>query len=280
MNHVNKPKPFVGDVPGPKVGGTPALVLFDSAADKGGKEGPIAPNVIPIDVAKRGKGADEAPFTSFAVTNAEFIAAIFTDLPEGAQHIVVAKAGDPETGGWSPQRAEIADRVCRSDLNTYFNCASVYPGEGGQVVAKLDCAAAYHALVLDDVGTKVDRDLLGNVTPTWSLETSPGNFQYGFKLSPPIHDAAQVKHLQQQLAAAGLTDPGALGMVRWVRLPQGINGKPKYPTRAGPLPACCTHGALRSPTAPARCWLLWAWMRLLRSRACVCLSGLWRVLWR
>lgn len=146
-----------------------------TAADKGVKEAESAANVIPIDAAKRGKGVEEAPFTSLPITNGEFIAGIFTDLPEEALAIVTAFAGDPSApraGGWPPQAAVAVDRVCQPDLNTYVNCASVYPDEDGQVAAKLDCAAAYHVLVLDDVGTKVERASLGNITATWSLETS------------------------------------------------------------------------------------------------------------
>ncbi len=173
-------------------------------------------------------------------TNAEFLSVIISDLPEGARAVITAKSGDPQQGGWFPQDAQHVDRVCRSDRNTYFNCASFMPGENGALVARKDNAAAYHALVLDDVGPKVDRSLLGTVKPTWEIETSPGNWQIGYKLNPPLFDAAEVDRFQQKILAAGLTDKGALGMNRWMRLPNGINGKPKYKADGKPF-TCRLH---------------------------------------
>ena len=149
-------------------------------------------------------------------------------MPEGATAVVTAKPGNPEEGSWTPKAATIADAVCRSDLNTYFNCSSVRRQEDGTLAARKECSAAYHALVLDDVGTKVERSLLGDLEPTWEIETSPGNYQVGFKLDPPLPTPEEVERLQRQIAKAGLTDTGALGMVRWARLPNGVNGKPKY----------------------------------------------------
>lgn len=192
---------------------------------------------------KGGEGGNRPPSsasTSTAPTNSAFLAAIFTDLPDGAQPAVTAKAGDPQEGGWVARLASEVERICPGDRNTYFNCASFKPGNEGTLAAKKDSAAAYHVLVLDDVGTKVDRALIGNVTPTWTLETSPGNYQIGFKLNPPLRDAADVDRFQQKISAAGLTDKGAMGVARWARLPHGINGKPKYTSGGQPF-VCRLH---------------------------------------
>jgi len=94
--------------------------------------------------------------------------------------------------------------------------------------ARKESVVAYHALVLDDVGTKVEETNLKDALPSWRLETSPGNFQVGFILTPPITDPVERERLQEAVAAAGLCDKGALGAARWMRLPQGINGKAKY----------------------------------------------------
>lgn len=192
----------------------------------------INPSTITVPGAPKGgeggKPTSSAAFTPSMPTNAEFIAAIFTQFPEGTQPLITAKSGDPQEGGWFARPAAEVASICLAGRNTYVNCATFKPGDDGTVVARKDHAAAYHALVLDDVGTKVDRSLLGSITPTWELETSPGNFQIGFKLNPPLSDAAEVDRFQQRIAEAGLTDKGAMGMARWVRLPVGINGKPQY----------------------------------------------------
>ena len=82
--------------------------------------------------------------------------------------------------------------------------------------------------MLDDVGTKVPDERLGDIEPTWRIETSPGNYQVGIALTEPLTDAAKATELQQAIIEAGLCDPGAGGLTRWVRLPVGINGKPKH----------------------------------------------------
>lgn len=180
---------------------------------------------------EEGGGGESPPFAAFAPsipTNAEFLAVVFRKLPKTARPLVTAKKGDPSQGGWFPYDADKVEAICPPYQNTYFNCASVYPASNGDLRAKKEHAAAYHALVLDDVGTKVERGLLGSITPTWELETSPGNSQIGFVLSTPESDAAIVEEAQHLIVEAGLCDKGALGMMRWVRLPNGINGKPKH----------------------------------------------------
>lgn len=230
-----------------------APTLPQPAPEQGGKGGeggasPIDPAAITVPEPAKGGEAGEggeptlsAAFTPTAPTNSAFLAAIFTGLPDGAQPVITGKIGDPQTGGWTVYSTAEIERVCAADRNTYFNCASFMPDEEGKLAARKESAAAYHVLVLDDVGTKVDRTLIGTIAPTWELETSPGNFQLGFKLNPPLDSAAEVDRFQQKIAAAGLTDKGAMGIARWVRLPNGINGKPKYETDGKPF-SCRLHG--------------------------------------
>ena len=88
-------------------------------------------------------------------------------------------------------------------------------------------AAAAHCeyvlvLVLDDVGTK---SKIPPLAPTWIIETSPGNFQYGyvFRIQPGRGEfAAAIR----AIAEAGYTDPGACNPVRNFRLPGSVNLKP------------------------------------------------------
>lgn len=178
-------------------------------------------------------GSDQSHPDLSHVTNAEFVAEIFDALPEGAVPIVCAKPGDPEQGGWYPKSGTAVATICLSTDNTYFNCSSVYPDETGKVTARKDATAAFHLLMLDDVGTKVDRSLLAGFTPTYALETSPGNCQIGIKLASPLTDPKKIEYLQKTIATAGLCDKGALGAARWARLPQGINGKRKHRTDKG-----------------------------------------------
>jgi hypothetical protein len=73
------------------------------------------PTVSPIEAAEAGKGGEGGDFQS---TNAEFIAAVFTDLPEGAFAAVCSKSGDPNLGGWLASRADkVANRLAAENNN-------------------------------------------------------------------------------------------------------------------------------------------------------------------
>ena len=61
------------------------------------------PTVLPTEPVEAGKGGEGG---DFQITNAEFIAAVFPHLPEGAFAAVCSKSGDPSLGGWSASRAD------------------------------------------------------------------------------------------------------------------------------------------------------------------------------
>jgi hypothetical protein len=80
-------------------------------------------------------------------------------------------------------------------------------------------------LVLDDVGTKSKAPPL---EPTWKIETSPDNFQWGYTFAlddQPTHQvfSAAIK----AIAEAGFTDKGACNAVRNFRIPGSVNLKPE-----------------------------------------------------
>ncbi len=163
------------------------------------------------------------------VTNADFLAAVFPALPEGAFAAVCSKPGNPESGGWGAQRAADAIVQCPADNNNYVGCSTFYPLKDGSFRARKDQFAACHFLMLDDIGTKVPFDRLSNFTLSWLIETSPGNYQGGILLADPPTEGAVAVRLLNAVIAAGLCDPGATGpLSRWARLPVGINGKPKH----------------------------------------------------
>lgn len=180
--------------------------------------------------AKGGKGE--------ATSNTSFVAAVFRDLPEGAKTVVCSKTGDPTAGAWHASAANDVDRQCPASRNNYINCSSFYQDGNGELKARKEQFAAYHALVFDDVGTKAERGKFATLTPSWEIETSPGNSQIGIILTEPLRDDRLIKQLQDAVMAAGLCDPGAGGLARWARLPIAINGKAKYCATDGTPFAC------------------------------------------
>jgi hypothetical protein len=94
--------------------------------------------------------------------------------------------------------------------------------KGGKLSASAANCTHCLVMVLDDVGTKAK---VPPLPPTWIMETSPGNFQWGYAFSeqPTTGEfAAAIK----AIAAAGYTDGGATNPVRNFRLPGSINMKP------------------------------------------------------
>ncbi len=85
--------------------------------------------------------------------------------------------------------------------------------------------ASFHALnmvVLDDIGTKVDPN---NLMPTYVIESSSGNYQWGYVLTHPITDHELASKLVSAIYETDLSDGGGKMVNKFVRLPFGINGK-------------------------------------------------------
>ena len=112
-----------------------------------------------------------------------------------------------EGGAWYCNTASfITDRLGKRPSASIHNCTHV----------------AF--LVLDDVGTKSKAPPL---EPTWKIETSPANYQWGYTFAlddQPTHQvfSAAIK----AIAEAGYTDKGATNAVRNFRIPDSVNLKP------------------------------------------------------
>lgn len=192
--------------------------------------------VLPIEPAKDGKGGEGGvpgdtinTGNIFQTNNANFVAAVFPLLPEGAFAAMCSKSGDPSLGGWSAIRADRVGINLSAANNNYIGCSSFYPGDDGLFKARKTRFAACHFLMLDDLGTKVPLERLAGFELSWLIETSPGNYQGGIILAEPLTDAAVAVRLLNAVIDADLCDAGANGpLSRWARLPVAINGKQKY----------------------------------------------------
>ena len=145
-----------------------------------------------------------------------------------------SKPGNPNLGGWVARSVAGSPAILVPEHNNYLGCSSFYPGDDGSFKARKAQFAACHFLMLDDLGTKVPLDRLGDFELSWLIETSPGNYQGGIILDAPITDGAVAVRLLNAVINAGLCDAGATGpLSRWARLPVAINGKPKHADEAG-----------------------------------------------
>jgi hypothetical protein len=77
-------------------------------------------------------------------------------------------------------------------------------------------------IVCDDVNTKAKEPTL---PPSYIIETSHENYQYGYILDTPITDRKLAKEITNLLQSSIYSDPHGNNITRLVRLPNGINGK-------------------------------------------------------
>lgn len=168
------------------------------------------------------------------VSNDDFLKAIFGSDFTSAHPLVCKKSGDPEASGWNPFPWPCNTNM--PQMNWYTLPGLYKPESSGRYRAQKKLAVSVHAVMVDDIGTKVSADRFSDSPPSWAIETSPGNYQYGYIFSEPITNLEIADQLKERLIEANLCDSGATGgAARWMRLPNAINGRSKYGT---PSPKC------------------------------------------
>ena len=147
----------------------------------------------------------------------DFVDALFSPLEKGETIAVVGKS----QGGWTPYayRAHTPALIERYP-GPWYICSSTLKMQPDYIRRRREDCIRAHVLMLDDIGTKaVGPDL----EPTAIVETSEGNFQWLYKLDPPCTDLDLFEAVQDALAEAGYSDPGAKSATRIFRLPGSIN---------------------------------------------------------
>lgn len=178
------------------------------------------------------------------VTNDEVLNTLFANMPDDERAVMCSVSGDPSTvERWPGSPWRYGTRCgLNAERNNYVAISSFTKSpETGQYRRRKDQFAAVYAVMIDDIGTKLDVSRLpAGLVPTIIVETSPKNYQATFKLTTPLRDMHRADELMrsivQRMTPDGI-DPGMLGVTRVMRLPGGINGKPKY-MRDGELWRC------------------------------------------
>lgn len=190
--------------------------------------------------------------------NSDFLRAIYGELGDGEYGWTASFRANPNSADadWSgraykhtPALAALVDG--RLEDNNFFT-PTVLSGtdERGRMRRVKAQAARPVALVADDV---VPDDLLGSVS--WTIETSPQKFQSGLILDqddPDVHDLELFDAVMQAMAGKGLVPKDASGnnAVRYVRLPNGTNTKPR---ESGPWSVRLTTWSEQSYTLADAC---------------------------
>ena len=165
------------------------------------------------------------------VDRREFVETVFAELNDG-EHVCLSTAeprrGDPSQvwfnsylegsrtwRKWQPEKTARA---------VYF-CVSTVTGEkndkGTMVSRKRRDLVRAHVLVLDDIGSKTDAP---PVEPSYRLESSEDNFQWGYLLEPTDR-FEEYEALVEAIHNLGWGDGGAGGSYRLMRVPGSANMK-------------------------------------------------------
>ena len=115
--------------------------------------------------------------------------------------------------------------VTRKAQALYFNTATC-KREDNKLRARKALFYSLRLIVLDDIGTKIPLDKIPkDFPPSYIIETSKGNFQYGYIFKEPIDTLGPAEAIIQLVYEAGYSDEGGKTAVKLVRLPDGVNGK-------------------------------------------------------
>lgn len=164
----------------------------------------------------------------------EFIEALGRGLPPDERLILCGFVGNPDEAplnAWRPRAWMPNERVPFSlRANAYVTVSSFRRAQDQTFRRRNECFAAGRALMVDDVGTKVDPAVVNHVPPSCIVETSPGNEQWWYFLSEPERDAVRFDAVIRSFISGKLlgADPGMSGVTRVGRLPDFTNGKPKH----------------------------------------------------
>ncbi len=156
------------------------LILYGLERDL--SQGPSSPENL-----GGGKKTSKTSKTSKTVNNStlsnqDFLASIFGSMYGANRPILVSFPGSPNSAKNTAWQGKVwhseSNKLLSFESNNYFSLATFSPDGEGLYRRRKEQFAALHALMLDDIGTKVDIELL-TLPPTWMIETSPGNHQVG-----------------------------------------------------------------------------------------------------
>jgi len=154
-----------------------------------------------------------------------FIDFLCSLAPDGETPLIVTQRPRKDDPSKYTYAAALPSARLRDGAAVFGNTASfVLDRMGDKPSASLANAARVLVMVLDDIG---QGSKAPDIKPTWVMETSPDNFQWGFAFKSesqpePGAFAAAIK----AVAEAGYTDPGAINAARNFRLPGSVNLKP------------------------------------------------------
>jgi hypothetical protein len=160
------------------------------------------------------------------VTADQFLVEIFAGIPGRVVLCRPTAEGHFDQQFWKPGLCATLPPGC------WYFCIAAVKGlaDDGKVRRRFGDLLRHGCIVLDDIGTKIDRDLI-ILPPSWVLESSPGNWQVGYIIDSGM-DPGSARLMLAALADAKLMDAGAKAATQPFRLPGSLNFKHDPPFAA------------------------------------------------
>lgn len=167
------------------------------------------------------------------ITVSDFISTVFPeDVRHPHEHVVLVSSRGSSFSWPTPQSelCALLDNDRAAPVAAYVSLATASLDDEGRLYNRAAQFAGQWALVLDDIGTKCSVDDLPEVLrePSWSIESSPGNYQFGYRWDEPIREWGVAKALTELVFSRGAWDGGGGLANKLVRLPAGWNVKAKH----------------------------------------------------
>jgi len=192
-----------------------------------GDEAPAPKSVFAKPRESTARDSQPEPADDSRPSLAEFLTELLRAAPPGAAAwcAIVPGALEKDTPGWGGAACSAAHPPSVGPQDNAFYSVSAF--RKGSRSRSPENSLGVCVALFDDIGTKASAERLRKQLgePSYRIETSPGNEQWGYLLDRML-SMAELGIIADFAKRYG--DPEGNNPVRYARLPAGINGKPEY----------------------------------------------------
>ncbi len=157
-----------------------------------------------------------------------FLNAVFHAGMDDDENVMTWKVAPTRKPAYPVSEAALLAHLAntKNALALYFATATCKRDDDGRLYHRKKLFCSLRVVVLDDIGTKIPVSKIPvDFPPSYIIESSKGNFQYGYILDEPVETLSAAEALIQLVYESGYSDEGGKTPVKLVRLPEGVNGK-------------------------------------------------------
>jgi hypothetical protein len=156
----------------------------------------------------------------------DFLRAVFSRI-NADENILTWEVSPNRNPAYPINANELLTRLEKRTLPKayYFGTSTCEKSFDGRLYNRKNLFQSLYVVILDDIGTKVPIEKLKDITPSFIIESSYENYQYGFILEKPIRNLDYAMGFIKAIYNSGFSDEGGAMPTKLVRLPCGVNGK-------------------------------------------------------